>query len=140
MTPGDYDIITQSGGSGWFEDNHIGMGFDMLERILSCATHRIALSNVSYASHMLDIAHLASSKSENPELYDSLHDLQIDANAINKFTDKDFIVFPINDAYPRTLRQDIPGARASTTFSAPKRTKERDRIGPSCSSIAAVHH
>jgi hypothetical protein len=108
LTSGDYHIITQSGGSGRFEDNHIGMGFDMLERILSCATHRIALSNVSYASHMLDIAHLASSKSENPELYDSLHDLQIDANAINKFTDKDFIVFPINDAYPRTLRQDIP--------------------------------
>jgi hypothetical protein len=95
----------------------IGTGFDMLERTLECAKHRIALSNVSFASHMLEIAHLAASKSENSGIYSDFYNIELDQDAVEKFSDKNFIIFRSTMHTSRPLSNMLLGVRGYTACS-----------------------
>ncbi|KAF2824756.1 hypothetical protein CC86DRAFT_468072 [Ophiobolus disseminans] len=98
--------ITQTGGRGWFHNQTIDFGFEMLERIVKCDEHRLALSNVGYATDLCKIGHRILAEAEVARefkyLYEELHHL--DADAKTKFQNKDFIILPINDGYPNALR------------------------------------
>jgi hypothetical protein len=45
-----YHALAQTGWAGWFHDEAIGISLDFLERILPCAQHKIALSNIAWAT------------------------------------------------------------------------------------------
>jgi hypothetical protein len=79
------------GNPRWFEDDIIDVGLDFLERILSCELHAIALANTTWAKSLYNIGADASNRDTGVASFDK--------RALTKFTDKDFIVVPINNGY-----------------------------------------
>jgi hypothetical protein len=102
-----YHTITQDGGPGWFQGEVIDTGFDFIEKIMEAEKHRIALSNVYYATDLFKIGHWISAESvahpDFADLYRLEGDHHIDKQMKAKFQDKEFIIFPINDGFPSGL-------------------------------------
>lgn len=86
-----YHSILLVGIPGWFEDEIINVGLEFLERILSCESHAIAISNVTWAKSLYNIG--SDSDSRDVEVS------SFDKRALAKFTGKDSIVVPINNGY-----------------------------------------
>jgi hypothetical protein len=73
---------------------------DLLERILECSKHKIALATVAEATEFFTIGHWVEAKCENLDIIEAYHDDKVTDEATKKFGGKDFIICPINDAYP----------------------------------------
>jgi hypothetical protein len=102
-----FDIIQRvsHGFEGWFDDEIIDMSFDMLSRILDLPSHQIALASVAEATDLFNISHWIAASAQNPDLISSYtQDPQIfDTEMIKAFSNKDWLVLPINDGYPMEI-------------------------------------
>jgi hypothetical protein len=78
-----FHAITQTGFDGWFHDEIFDTGFHILERLFDCSTHRIALSNVIWATSLFQAGHLCAAKSQNSELSESWEDITFDFDAVD---------------------------------------------------------
>jgi len=99
-----FHAITQNGDPGWFHDETIDVGFEMLERVLECKKHRLALSNIYYATDLFKIGHWSLAQDEaGPDMQEAFPPQHLDASAKTKFDNKDFLIFPINDGFANGL-------------------------------------
>jgi hypothetical protein len=104
-----YHTITQDGGPGWFQGEVIDTGFDFIEKIMEAEKHRIALSNVYYATDLFKIGHWTIAEQKNlgaAAKYQEAGKHHFGTDMKKKFDDKDFLIFPINDGFPSAIVSD----------------------------------
>jgi hypothetical protein len=117
-----FDTIMPNGMAGWFNDEVMDNSLDLLARILECDKHRIAISSVGDATDMFKIGHWIEAKNEclmtRPDMVPYYEDQHFTNEALTKFRNKDFIVFPINDGYAGGLSGDVSGRLFATRLQA----------------------
>jgi hypothetical protein len=72
--------------NSWFPDELVDFGLDLLERILECSKHKIALTTVSEATEFFNIRHWVEARRQNPDLIEAHDDDKITDEATGKFS------------------------------------------------------
>jgi hypothetical protein len=98
-----YQAITKTGAAGWLHDETVDMCFDLLERISKSEKYGIAFSNTTSARSLFVDGEQyigALQLSDLPDYVDKHYrSPHWDNEMIEKFKNKEFLVFPINDGY-----------------------------------------
>jgi hypothetical protein len=100
-----YHALAQTGWAGWFHDETTDISLDFLKRTLPCTQHKIALSDVTFATNLFLIGEQAVAVAqpdmfEFVEYYEAPH---FDDFLVEKFTGKNFLILPISDGFSSSM-------------------------------------